>query len=95
MADINVENLNKDRIKLVDEIKQKQEQTIADCFSLPTIDVMPVTHGHWNYKCPVNGQSYRYCSKCLEIIYDCNPPVSKNYCPNCGARMDEGERKCD
>lgn len=56
----------------------------------PTIDAEPVVHGHWNYKCPADGQSYRYCSECLEIIYDCNPPVPRNYCPNCGAKMDGG-----
>ena len=55
-----------------------------------SVDAVPVVSGHWNYKCPVDGKSYRYCSECLEIIYDCNPPVSRNYCPNCGAKMDGG-----
>lgn len=54
--------------------------------NMPTIDAEPVKHGHWNYKFTINGQSYRYCSECLEIIYD--DMVSKNYCPHCGAKMD-------
>ena len=54
-------------------------------------DVTPVVHGHWNYRCPTDGVSYRYCSKCLSIVYD-SLYVSKNYCPNCGARMGGGSR---
>lgn len=38
----------------------------------PTIDAVPVVHGPWNYKCQIDGQSYRYCSECLEIIYGWN-----------------------
>lgn len=51
----------------------------------PTIDAKPVKRGYWNYKFTIDGQSYRYCSECLEIIYD--DAVSKNYCPYCGAEM--------
>lgn len=57
--------------------------------NLPAADVTPVVHGHWNYRCPTDGVSYRYCSKCLSIVYD-SLYVSKNYCPNCGAKMDGG-----
>lgn len=63
---------------------------IDDCISTaPTVEAEPVRHGHWNYKFTINGQSYRYCSECLEIIYD--DTVSKNYCPYCGARMEGNE----
>lgn len=58
--------------------------------NIPAANVAPVVHGHWNYRCPTDGVSYRYCSKCLSIVYD-GLYVSKNYCPNCGARMDGGE----
>lgn len=56
---------------------------------LETIEAEPVKHGHWNFKFTINGQSYRYCSECLEIIYD--DTVSKNYCPHCGAKMEDNE----
>lgn len=50
-------------------------------------DVEPVRYAHWNYCCPIDGNSYRYCSKCLSAVYDSVLYVSKNYCPNCGADM--------
>lgn len=51
------------------------------------VDVAPVRQAHWNYRCPIDGNSYRYCSKCLSAVYDNVLYVSKNYCPNCGAKM--------
>ena len=46
----------------------------------PTIEAVPVVHGHW---IPMMGHSY--CSACGYK----GSPVQSNYCPNCGARMDE------
>ena len=55
----------------------------------PTVDAVPVVHGKWLPIIEVNeyGEPYQsgvYCSECGETsIYE------PNYCPNCGARMDE------
>lgn len=46
----------------------------------PTVD--PVKHGHW-----INGNWAIRCSVCG---YDM-PWAVRNYCPNCGAKMDEVE----
>ena len=52
-------------------------------------NVEPVRHGHWKQvddtKCK--------CSECEAIAYIAQYPPSadKNYCPNCGAKMDGGE----
>lgn len=49
----------------------------------PTIDAEPVRHGRW-----VKGENWGVtCSECscLAIAHD-----GKNYCPNCGAKMDGG-----
>lgn len=49
----------------------------------PTIDAEPVRHGHWVI---CSDGYYPYCSKCKQ------EPSGKsmtNYCPNCGAKMDE------
>ncbi len=56
---------------------------------IPAADVREVVRGHWNYKCPIDGTSYRYCSNCLGIIYDSDVVIPKNFCPNCGADMRE------
>ncbi len=54
----------------------------------PTIDAVPVKHGHWIEEFEnEDGRNLR-CSECRMVFY-----VGKgrdgNYCPNCGARMDE------
>lgn len=60
------------------EIKKDIEQ-------LPTID--PVKHGRW-----IGIDDYPYetweCDQC-GCIYEEMPSWTPNYCPNCGARMDE------
>ena len=54
----------------------------------PSADVEPVVHAHWigiNPKKDVEGwieRDYK-CSACDEISWE-----KRNYCPNCGAKMD-------
>ena len=61
---------------------------------IPAADVAPVVHGRWIY----TGKYGEYeCSICHGIDADCSDYYSvhlvteQNYCPNCGARMDEVE----
>ena len=49
----------------------------------PTVD--HVKHGHWIMK--PNG--YGTCSNCHTCSLDIMGGVDCNYCPNCGAKMDE------
>ena len=49
----------------------------------PSADVEPVKHGEWDKKPFLIGTSY-YCSECGD-----NFGEPYNYCPNCGAKMDE------
>ena len=58
----------------------------------PTIDAEPVRHGKWrqtylDHEAFGERPSIFYCSACCACSN-----VKTNYCPNCGARMDE-ERK--
>ena len=46
----------------------------------PTVDAVPVRHGRWTVT-PV----FIKCSECGESFM----LIPQNYCPNCGARMDE------
>lgn len=54
--------------------------------SIPTVDAVPVVHAHWIYVelgTPTRW-SYR-CSKCSRLS-----GFPSEYCPYCGAIMDEG-----
>ena len=52
--------------------------------SVPSADVAPVRHGHWD-----TGYFHdRVCSCCLHPDNDIND-YAHSYCPNCGAKMDE------
>lgn len=77
---------------------------VAGCFSnmisaydvimLPAADVAPVRHGRWIY---IGKYGEYECSVCHGIDTDCSDYYSshvvteQDYCPNCGARMDEVE----
>lgn len=77
---------------------------VAGCFSnmisaydvimLPAADVAPVVHGRWIY---IGKYGEYECSVCHGIDMDCSDYYSshvvteQDYCPNCGARMDEAE----
>ena len=62
-----------------------------DIESFPTADVAPVTHGRW---ISVPHKLARVCSVCNRDepykFADIDADVY-DYCPNCGARMDEVE----
>lgn len=55
-----------------------------DFYSIPAADVAPVVHGRWVF----GGDGCVICSKCNEEESNDN---HRNYCPNCGAKMDGGE----
>ncbi len=61
---------------------------------LPTIDAVPVRHGRWIPKTIViGGTEFPYgsiCSICGEDAINAEgDDFLTDYCPNCGARMDE------
>ena len=65
--------------------------TKSDIDNAPTEDVAPVVHARWIH----DGHHIR-CSACNE--YMCiqdreGDDIPQNYCPNCGAKMDEDEEK--
>lgn len=57
---------------------------------IPTADVAPITHAHWNYlgEFDKEGNFIFRCSSChaIDIKSGCTPI---NYCWHCGAKMDE------
>ena len=67
-------------VELADDWKTAHE--IANVVKyFPSADVQPVRHGHW-----IKGKIGYYCSACRE----CGINHGTEYCPYCGARMDEG-----
>ena len=77
-----------DRQKLFDSIVDQQ----------PTVDAVPVRHGKWIIRDNPGTGWYRItCSECGEDVTSTAPcigffPNAKvvwDYCPRCGARMDE------
>ena len=66
--------------------------TIDDLMEIPPADVAPVRHGKWlgwGKGGTPTYENYGTCSVCGEDaeIYT----EHRNYCPNCGAKMDEEE----
>ena len=54
----------------------------------PAADVAPVKHGHWRQV----DESKCECSNCgIVALIGLYPHGDKNYCPNCGAKMDGGK----
>ena len=61
------------------------EDAIADIDNAPTVDAVEVVHGWW-----IHDYNNLYgCSECGERE-TMSPKKLKNYCPNCGAKMDGG-----
>lgn len=63
-----------------------------DIKDAPTVDTVEVVHGHWN--CNVLFYGTHTCSNCGKdpIHYDGRTgyvEILSDYCPNCGAKMDE------
>ena len=55
---------------------------------IPVADVEPVRHGRWIYREFDDEYGWRQeyeCSECAKYSY-----FDTDYCPNCGARMNEG-----
>lgn len=76
--------------------------TVDDCIelanrieTLPTADVAPVVHGRWD-----ESKEHFYlnngCKEWINFYWsECDAPNNSptDYCPNCGAKMDEKEDK--
>jgi hypothetical protein len=63
---------------------------------LPAADVAPVVHGRWEYiPQTLNTLSQFRCPFCRWWSLDPSIDGAYNYCPNCGAKMDEKEATYD
>ena len=61
---------------------------------MPAVEANPVVHAHWIEQEDGNLDTYYTCSSCKEdfdLIAGTPSENLYNYCPNCGAQMDEKE----
>ena len=73
-----------------------KEQDIYNAIEeAPIIEAKPVTHAHWVTEQEaeeINRYDLTYCcSACGHCDWDCTESEGFEYCPNCGAKMDEKE----
>ena len=68
-----------------DEEKKYTEAFLMNIDDQPTVDTVHVVHAHFER---TDNPSYCECSNCGER---CSADIQANYCPHCGARMDEEE----
>ena len=63
----------------------KADPKLAHCIdSVPGVDAVEVVHGRWTRVTA----GYYECSNCMSHVAIFSG--QKNYCPNCGAKMDGG-----
>lgn len=58
----------------------------------PTVDVEPVKHGHWVEVQRIHETDHTAiceCSLCGDTVWVYDGQRAWNYCPSCGAKMDE------
>lgn len=73
-------------MKLTDAMLKDIEDIVSE---QPTVDAVPVVHGHWVSEINSYGETTAWhCSNCYERTGFFTTGQS-NYCPECGAKMDE------
>lgn len=66
--------------------KEAYMETKGMLKTLPTVDAVPVVHGHW--KEDTGGYGFWLCSHCGFVSEASAADLLYRYCPQCGARMD-------
>lgn len=60
-----------------------------DIARFPVADVAPVVHAHWNKTCVPDIYQCSACKKAVKMDELCDSEVLREFCPKCGAKMDE------
>lgn len=66
-------------------IEVETKWALEEIKSIPAADVAPIKHGKWRYFY-IDWNDFSRCSCCR---LDVEGIVRYNYCPNCGARMED------
>lgn len=86
-------------MRLIDAHRTEEKVKISDkpawmvVRDMPTIDAVEVVHGRWNSVSLDPQDPYFNCTNCgigySTIYHECE---EMKYCPNCGAKMDGGNK---
>lgn len=73
---------------LMDYACNQKDKTITpnDIARFPKANVQEVKHGHWFKPSEMSENICSNCKKSTKTLFG----VLSDYCPNCGAKMDEG-----
>lgn len=73
-------------------VKRYGDRVVDDSCKLPTVDAVPVVHGHW--KEDPSGYGFWICSACGFVSEASAANMLYKFCPVCGAKMDgkDGEQ---
>ena len=75
------------------DIDLSGEKFEAAILKIPPADVAPVRHGRWLNKGKSGTPTYENYGTCSECGEDAEIYTEhRNYCPNCGARTDGGDK---
>ena len=66
-----------------EDSREAKEECLREIEDAPTVDAVPVVYGRWVF----GGDGCVICSKCNEEESNNN---HRNFCPNCGARLQVG-----
>ncbi len=73
-------------MELVDRLPFRNNEDVKTFIEVqPTVDAEPIRHGRWKYEYSLG---MNYCSECGWGMVK-GERRHYNYCPNCGAKMDE------
>lgn len=87
-----------DADKAIQQIRKQSSRSVArECAvnavnNTPAEDVAPVIHAHWIETEDLSGDHYAECSNCCLLWWidgESSQEAEMNYCPRCGAKMDE------
>lgn len=87
---IEVDNLRDDILNNSDYDNDTINHFLDIVDSQPTVDVEPVRRGKWILERKQDGTPYCFhCSVCDNDFHHIGIEVAYDYCPNCGAKMEE------
>ena len=75
----------------IDTLAEWNDEAINNRLNnLPSVDAVPVRHGRWiTHEMQINGYAHAICECTACGAFRPTALYPMNYCPNCGAKMDE------